>query len=425
MPSTGGSDPNGGGDSGVGGAASGAGASGAGGSAGASGGVGSGGYGGTDPSNQGVVNGPGDVGQGFGVGPDGMGGYTEGDPGNVGDGTYGYSSAVDNAEAAKAGFLGALAGLTNGILGGIVGGIKGYTSDVKGQLTAGVKDTAAQYGVSLSDSQISGIVDGLVSQGTTGSGSAGSGSTGASTSGEGGRDTSITPTVVETIISDVTSGSTNTSPAQGTWSDYVNKFFGTEEGMKSAKTMLQEQANYVAQQFETWLKDSTSNTDTYTDQLGTYTKKQNSLLDDLIDQSKEGTGLFSPIKFKLAGQEIEFVPKAQRAQADQMAGFGQTSLANSTGMLDNILNAKQTQAKNALTNSQAGAPNNGELAYLDQLRQMAQTSEEAALAREAIASKEGMASDQLKANEPGVFDYLKAGSSLLSGVGDVYNAFSD
>ena len=216
--------------------------------------------------------------------------------------------------------------------------------------------------------------------------------------------------------------STVDGPAPGTWDHYVNQFFGTEEGMKSAKTMLQEQADYVAQQFETWLGDSTSDTDTYTDQMGTYTKKQNSLLDDLIDQSKEGTGLFSPVKFKLAGQDIEFVPKAQRAQADQMAGFGQTSLANSTGMLDSVLRANQEQAKNTFQYSQAGQPNNAGLAYLDQLKGLATTGEEAKLARERIASTEGMASDRLKADSPGTLDKVLGGISAVQSGYDLYDS---
>ena len=56
--------------------------------------------------------------------------------------------------------------------------------------------------------------------------------------------------------------------------------------------------------------------------------KQNLLLDELIASSKEGTGLHKPFTFSMLDQDVSFVPKANRSQADQLMGFGQAGFSN-------------------------------------------------------------------------------------------------
>ena len=180
----------------------------------------------------------------------------------------------------------------------------------------------------------------------------------------------------------------STAPAQGSWADYTEQYFGTPEGTQSMQEMLQGQADFMKQQTEEWQTG-----------VGEATEKQTGLLDDLIDQSQTGTGMFSPVKFKLAGRDVDFVPRAKREQATQLAGFGQQGLANQTGYLDNVL-------KNAPVRS----PEAGGLAYLDSLKDMTKMGEGFSLAREGMASGEKM---QREAGEPGVLDYIKAVGSLF------------
>ena len=197
----------------------------------------------------------------------------------------------------------------------------------------------------------------------------------------------------------------STAAAPGSWEHFTQQFFGTEEGQKSAKEMIQGQADFMKGQFEnlSWRK---------ADALNKYTaatEKETGLLDDLIDQSKQGTGLFSPTKFKLAGEDIEFVPRAQRERANQLADFG----AGRTDLAKSLLGEETTYADTTLEQSKFGSPEAGGLAYLDALRDQAKIGTGLSLAEGALdVSREGNKITK-EGNEPGVLDFIQAVGSIL------------
>lgn len=399
MPSTGGSDPNGGGDSGVGGAASGAGASGAGGSAGNSSG---GGYGGSDPSNQGTVNGPGDKGQGYGVTANGMPGFA--DDGGVGVAEAQAAVSEAKAEAAKntASKVGKIAGVVAAALGvpaigatAIGWGAAQIASVVADRSPANI---STQLGVDTStatdiSNELEGLSDGEASDILTQAAAA-----------------------VETGEVDETTSTTENAAQPGSWEHFVNQFFGTSEGQKSALEMYQGQADYMKQQVDQWKATRGAELKGLEDA----NTKSTGLLDDLIDQSKSGTGLFSPVSFTLAGQQIEFVPRALREQAAQEALMVQQQYTNANTLYTNQADA----ADDTLTNMAAVSPHTASLGYLDSLGTMSSTGAGIDYADRALEQAGNIAGDQLEANEPGFLDTLKGIGTGLETANEIYNIFA-
>jgi len=201
----------------------------------------------------------------------------------------------------------------------------------------------------------------------------------------------------------------------GSWEYYVNQFFGTEEGQKSALEMYQGQADYMKQQVDQWKV----NRGTELNDLESANTKSSGLLDDLIDQSKTGTGLFSPVSFTLAGQQIDFVPRAARAQAEQEANMAQQQYLNA----NTLYGAQADAADDTLTNSAAVAPGTAGLGYLDALGTMTKTGETVDYADRALDQTGSIASDKLKANEPGWLDTLKGIGSGLETVENIFDMF--
>ena len=211
----------------------------------------------------------------------------------------------------------------------------------------------------------------------------------------------------------------STAPKEGTWDHYVEQFFGSPEGSKSMQDMLQGRADYMKEQQEAWKGTQETALDEYgtdVDRYGQGVEKQAGLLDDLVEQSREGSGLFSPVKFKLAGQEIGFVPKAQRAQADQMASLGQGQVGVLKSLLDaqqGLYGKKSAQADKSLEQSKLGAPDSGGVAYLDSLKDLAKTGEGISLAGKSLAEQVKAGDRTADANKPGVLDYMKAIGSFF------------
>ena len=94
---------------------------------------------------------------------------------------------------------------------------------------------------------------------------------------------------------------------------FINQFKETTEGKAILQDMYNGQATFATQQF---------------DELKKAAAGSNSLLDDLIDQSKTGTGLFTPVSFMLEGQEISFVPKMNMARANNLIAMEQKKMDN-------------------------------------------------------------------------------------------------
>ena len=197
----------------------------------------------------------------------------------------------------------------------------------------------------------------------------------------------------------------STGAAPGSWDDYVDQFFGSDEGMASARDMLIGQADFIKQQYNDWQGKSDKALADYT----SATQERTGLLDSLIEQSETSTGLFSPVEFTLAGKQVAFVPKAQRAQADQQAQFSSDKL----GASSSLYGAQTAAADTSLANSTAAAPNTGQLAYLDQLRQLATTGESIDVARDTLTSNNENAAASLEAGEPGILDYIQGISTLF------------
>ena len=143
----------------------------------------------------------------------------------------------------------------------------------------------------------------------------------------------------------------------GSFEFFMDQFKNTDEGKAILQDMYHGQNEYVSSSLFDQQRDEVT--------------QQSGLLDSLIDQSQTGTGLFSPVSFKIAGQEVSFVPKALRAQAAQEAGLGQQKVDNAIGLfgsgyaLDKIIqDATQFKASDQNVDQARDAQEPGVLDYL-------------------------------------------------------------
>lgn len=298
MPSTGGSDPNGGGDSGVGGAASGAGASGAGGSAGNSG-------------------------TGDGYGPDGMVG--------LGDEMGGYSSVDENGKFtgvvdADLGFMGTVTANMATNFGIAMSNISDSSTFGKLGLAATALSNPGLTALAGLAMGVKSVAQALATPGLTAEDTEAISSAASTIS-------TMTPAEQATLASEA-SAMADGGSVSSTWDTFVDEFVSTDEGSAIISSMIAGQDDYKTQKLQ---------------DFDDATVKQTGLLDSLIDQSQTGTGLFSPVKFTLAGDEVAFVPKAQREQASQEALFGQERVGNfgnlyTAALADKTLSANMADA---------------------------------------------------------------------------------
>jgi len=308
--------------------------------------------------------------------------FTTNLPSNIADLAYGViAKAVDGLS-----FSNAITGIANL-------GSKLATGETLGTKVANAIADALDRGMSEADAAAAGAA--AASDGLRGGDSGGSNNTELIAS-------------LDKIVADPAAALTATpaAPTVGTWDDYVSQFFGTPEGMQSAKDMLQGQADFIKQQYTDWQVNRGQPLNDYTAEV----EKQGGLLDDLIDQSREGTGLFSPVNFTLAGQQIAFVPKAQRDQASQMAELGQAGVSNAA----NLYGAQASAADDTLKNSLATSPQSAGLAYLDQLKSLATTGESIDIARDTLTQSGNEADAKIDAMQPGILDYIKGIGTLFA-----------
>ena len=129
---------------------------------------------------------------------------------------------------------------------------------------------------------------------------------------------------------------------------------------------------------------------------------QSGVIDKLLSDSNQGTGLYNPVNFKFMGNNVSFVPKANRAQAAQQADFSQQSFNNTTSGLDKIL-----------ASSQLTDPSNAGLKYLESLLKVSDAEENRsqnditnALQKLNIEYGKEAADDKIKAGEASTLQKL-------------------
>lgn len=169
--------------------------------------------------------------------------------------------------------------------------------------------------------------------------------------------------------------------------DQFGKARGLGQPITGARQLYEDQATHAkdaAEQFNTGLTGATD--------------KQSDLLNSLMTGSQEGTGMFKPFQFTVGGQQMSFVPRAQREQADQLSKFGQTELENRSQTLKDILGTA------GMTDPSASGLN-----YLSGLMKMAGSEEDRTktdLEKLRILSGQELGEKQLEANEPSVLQKL-------------------
>jgi soluble cytochrome b562 len=202
-------------------------------------------------------------------------------------------------------------------------------------------------------------------------------------------------------------------PEKGSWDYYVHEFFNSEDGARSAREILQGQADYMKGQADEWKTSQDESLKSWTYNTAAAKNKQNGILDDLIDQSKTSTGLFSPVSFRLNGQDVSFAPRANREQAAQQAGFGQTQFDNTTGYFDKLLANQNKLADDKLQNAGMSSPEAGPLAYLMSLKNMGEQSASIEHGIDLITSQNQNAAADRDAMKPGALDYIQALGSFF------------
>lgn len=120
------------------------------------------------------------------------------------------------------------------------------------------------------------------------------------------------------------------------------------------------------------------------------------LLDNLIGQAQEGTGIFTPLKVMAAGQNLNFVPRPQREFAEQIRGLGKERLE--TGLL-----APKTRYETAAERD----PSRARLGFLEAMAPLARETADIGLRRQELADVSrrgygGLAIEAQKAAAPGL-----------------------
>jgi len=138
--------------------------------------------------------------------------------------------------------------------------------------------------------------------------------------------------------------------------------------------------------------------------------KQVSLLDQLISDSQGGTGMFKPSSYNVGGHTSSYVPRAQRAQATQMADLGQKGFDTTKTTLDSVLKATPLTS-----------PSKAGLSYLNLLSSLAGQEESRrmndineAYRREALEKGIGVQQSRIDQQEPGILDNLIGGAILYN-----------
>jgi hypothetical protein len=103
--------------------------------------------------------------------------------------------------------------------------------------------------------------------------------------------------------------------------------------------------------FEELLAEDTATrkaaTDTFLGKSAEAAKPYTDLLNQYVRQGNAGEGLFKPVSFGFGGQPMtSFVPRSNRALADQLTGFAQRSAATNTGLAEDVLNAAKEYTPN-------------------------------------------------------------------------------
>lgn len=89
-------------------------------------------------------------------------------------------------------------------------------------------------------------------------------------------------------------------------------------------------------------------TDTFLSQSAEATQPYTDLLDQYVKQGNNGTGLFAKTNVNFGGSPVfSFVPRSNRALADQMVGYSKDSASNNVNLLKNALQAGLTFTPNA------------------------------------------------------------------------------
>ena len=175
---------------------------------------------------------------------------------------------------------------------------------------------------------------------------------------------------------------------------------GTQSFGKSAKDLTYDSANHMANaglDYQSGIQGAMDN--------------QDIVLDRLLADSNQGSGLYNPINFKFMGNDVSFVPKSNMAQAAQQADFSKQRFDNTTSGLDKIL-----------ASSQLTDPSNAGLKYLESLLKVADSEESRnqndianALQKLGIEYGKDVADDRIKAGEASTLqklgELIKVGSS--------------
>jgi hypothetical protein len=182
------------------------------------------------------------------------------------------------------------------------------------------------------------------------------------------------------------------------WNDYVNQFYDTalEQYQTQAK-----QINEATGKANTSLDALTGSTTAARD-------KQTGLLDNLISNLQAGNN-YSPVKFNVGGNDVSFIPRANRDTATLISNLGQNNVSNATSTASTNAPIEQQKVTNTALSSTAG---NAILSYLGALKNLA--SDET----KKIATEKGIDinQQQVEQNEPGILDYLKGIGSASNSI---------
>lgn len=210
------------------------------------------------------------------------------------------------------------------------------------------------------------------------------------------------------------------------YNDFVNQWLDNALDSYTVRgTSISDAVDKANTGLETYMANLTDDLGLFKETTRGATEEQGRLLSGLQEDISSGLNL-EPFNFSLLGQDVSFIPGANRRTAQQLAGLGQTGLENITGSekdifdassstFQNLSNAEKDQLLNSIIQAETG---DGTLDFLKDFKGLAE------LEASNIATDKGIdiSQQKIEQDEPGLLDKIKGISTLFSSGGDLYKS---
>lgn len=189
---------------------------------------------------------------------------------------------------------------------------------------------------------------------------------------------------------------------------------GTDETRKSAKQRIYENVAGQKEADQAYLDRMAGLDTTHLSGVNAAYAPYQTQLTDVLNQSQQGTGYFSPVRLSFGGQPVaSFVPRQNRELANQSLGIGKESAGIGTALADLLYGTGQKSSSAKLAYDTAHPVNEAADYYARELEKLA------------LLTNSGSRTDTTTGTAPGMSGWdavAQAAGSAASGLGAYYGA---